>query len=1059
MANSLLLCLCMLPLAHGEDSPSKHEAIQQHLLALHSNDADDASQAAEALVAMGRVAVGPLLEELPQADGSLRREIVFLLGRIGKDASDAVGRLTELLVDDDLEVRSFAAFALGKIGPAAARAIPNLIEMSESDEVKLRNAAQRALGQIRTEADSVQSLPHKEPFIVDHADYAVLDVEASEPAVDMPPELLAVESRPIREGDDALARDATNAPTPVFTSQLSQWTARLGLRTLLDRPQLKVGALAVAAWMVFWYASWCLVLWLRPLWLFGLNESLSRFLDFRIPRALGGFTVSFRSCFLLRLFHFRPRILDAWVASHVTTTQLRFWQQAATSQHQTFVPLPVMLDGIEVIEFVPEQLYSILSKKGSSILIGGDAGAGKTCLACQLAGWGLQRRLSDRIMLPVIVRFDSGQPLVDDIREQIEFLIGGERQVSDGMLRALFKRQQILVIIDLVGDQADALERIALEAEALVFGGTIVTSRKRAESLRPAQLTLEPIALSGDCLSSFVSSYLADRDRVSLLSDSEFFDACRNLSAQRNGEGVSVLIAKLFADHIIFAKETFGVLDLPANVPALVTAYASVVNHSAESAQFGDRTVQDDVQRIARMSLARSFRPAAVRRTAALQEMGGVQPAARLHYLQDVLQLVEDVPGPGDRIRIRLDPLAEYLAAAHLVASHAGSQRRWESFVSQLAHVQTNVGSIESFLWALYECCLAGPAVVPGWVPAKIGRIAGIDAELLKQDADFERVRRSIDALSASDAVTRRNAAASLSKCGAMAELAIPPLVAALGDSDKNVFSQAAAVLKKIGRNAVPALCVALGDHNSSVRRMAAVTLGSMGAAAASAVSRLRESLRDSQFSVRAAAASALGAIGAAETVPELIQMLKDQHHDVRASGAAALGALGAAAQPSIEGLCRLLKDPHVAVRRSAVTTLGEIGPAANPAVASLIEASLDSDTEVALGATKSLLLIGPDAVGHLCQALRSERNTVRRVAAFALGGLGVDAKDAVGALVEALQDQDTTIRDAAAEALGRIHGSRPMPGSEQTTRFDPLQSADRRAATIARPWAERIPA
>jgi len=149
------------------------------------------------------------------------------------------------------------------------------------------------------------------------------------------------------------------------------------------------------------------------------------------------------------------------------------------------------------------------------------------------------------------------------------------------------------------------------------------------------------------------------------------------------------------------------------------------------------------------------------------------------------------------------------------------------------------------------------------------------------------------------------NAAVALGGIGPAAAEAVPALIAALGDANKNIRESAAWALGKIGpaaAEAVPTLIAALGDADKDVRSKAVVALRWIGSAAVPA---LIQALSSVDENVRVNAVSALGtsntfsepgvksAATAAEAVLALIAALGDADKDVRANAAKALTAIG----------------------------------------------------------------------------------------------------------------------------------------------------------------------
>ena len=133
-------------------------------------------------------------------------------------------------------------------------------------------------------------------------------------------------------------------------------------------------------------------------------------------------------------------------------------------------------------------------------------------------------------------------------------------------------------------------------------------------------------------------------------------------------------------------------------------------------------------------------------------------------------------------------------------------------------------------------------------------------------------------------------AAWALRKCAQDALVAVPALITALQDEDRDVRRHVVGALLSVGDDrAVPALVAALSDTAQKVRRPAAVTLGRMGDGRA--VPALIDALKDKAQKVRRAAAVALGRIGAPEAVAALQERVEDsaEHERVRIAAQAAI--------------------------------------------------------------------------------------------------------------------------------------------------------------------------
>lgn len=285
---------------------------------------------------------------------------------------------------------------------------------------------------------------------------------------------------------------------------------------------------------------------------------------------------------------------------------------------------------------------------------------------------------------------------------------------------------------------------------------------------------------------------------------------------------------------------------------------------------------------------------------------------------------------------------------------------------------------------------------------------------------------------------------------GRIGEAVAPTLIASLHDAEPPEQEAAKWVLwamKKLllaaeGEGAASELAEALTNQDAGVRRAAARALGWIGEA--SVVPNLLNSLNDADSGVRRDAAAALGRVGDASAVSPLLKALKDKHSPVRYAAAWALGKIGSTF--AVTGLLEALRDEDRDVRRVSARGLGWIGDP--KAIARLAEALKDPSSGVRRDAAGALGRVGDDsAVEPLLTALSDRRDTVRYTAARALGQIGGAA--AVPGLLQSLRDEDRDVRRAAAEALREIGDERAVPGLLEALRAAQMGSDEAEIYTL----------
>ena len=228
-------------------------------------------------------------------------------------------------------------------------------------------------------------------------------------------------------------------------------------------------------------------------------------------------------------------------------------------------------------------------------------------------------------------------------------------------------------------------------------------------------------------------------------------------------------------------------------------SYLNRLNASVDpSVKQPDLVVQRWAQAIAWCCLETTYRPAAATREAALKllesELDGegedaeLQPADCLTYLEQRLRLIQTLE-PGDKLRLTLDPLAEYLAGLYVVANCGNWPEFLDAVANRLNQTIEDPASIRGFLLAVRDCCFAqrGNGEILDFVPDALAKLAGLDPAALEQARRQLRVRRLANNLVLPDAADRAYAAGELAKLGQEASAAIPALKKRLDRSDEEL--------------------------------------------------------------------------------------------------------------------------------------------------------------------------------------------------------------------------------------------------------------------------------
>jgi HEAT repeat protein len=470
------------------------------------------------------------------------------------------------------------------------------------------------------------------------------------------------------------------------------------------------------------------IFWIRPIWLLRSDDRYWKALseskiESKIPGMIGEIIqtiVMIIGCTILAL-RYHPRVLDAWVAKNIKSVRRVFEKKDSVQKCEVYIPIPVILNDETISELTAKDLRSQFNKH---LLIWGEGGSGKTSLAFQIAKWAMSDDENEWIcknhqMLPVLIEEDieveaarGKDPFIAMIQGQLNDELGSDTEpISEELLEHLLRKQRILVIVDHLSEMSEQTrEFIHPEMSDCPVNALVVTSRIKEKLGGVNKTTITPLLVEGNRLSSFMDAYLIKLDNArSLFTDSQFFEACKNLSNIVGQSKITVLLAKLYADQLIAAKRNLiGDIkpeDVPDNIPDLMLRYLNLLNEKVPEAQnkLKNPTVHRDVQVLAWECLKTNYQPKTTKREDAITAIGNNEGEIHLDYLEKRLHLIQTISPAEDKIRFTLDPLVEYLAALYLCSLYRNDENQWSELLNHIDNISISQG----FLIALRDCCSA----------------------------------------------------------------------------------------------------------------------------------------------------------------------------------------------------------------------------------------------------------------------------------------------------------------------------------------------------------------
>jgi HEAT repeat protein len=941
------------------------EAIEPLIRRLDHDNRDIQKAAIMALGSMGKEAkpaVRPLAELLDKGDRQLKSTVALALCNIGAEAAESVGELERLLAQSgEAELRSLAARALAAIGEPAARSVPLLTQALGDANKDVRSRSAMALGRIGIASRSalpelVKSLHDGNPDVRLSSSLAISQIAGK--LQDQRSQLRRqqlMKSIGHLETAIAILEDPNQGFSEEITVQVRRSLTELKeeqnsrpLDLLTDWAQANPIFAAILLYGTIAPGFWLLVLWFRPLWILKINNMLQPYTDFELPMPMGNsIKIPLRFVLFVGWFHYHPRVLDAWVEEHVEVARYAFAQKSTAQEREVHIPIPVILQGKTVAELASSNLHHTFGDGRQCLLIWGEGGSGKTSLACQLGKWSMNDRKPQRLarhrMLPVLIeqeldfKVPAGKdPFREAIRGQLQALVDAAEPLSDGFLERLLRLRRVLVIVDHLSELSEE-SRSAIRPGHPDFpaNALIVTSRAEETLDRVPKSVVKPLRIEGNRLSSFLEAYLVQCHKRELFTDTEYFDACSQLSKMVGQRNITVLLAKLYAEQMITMKTGSNDGFLPDNIPDLMLSYLNELNRDRNDYEPENRRVHQITKIVAWECLKSTYRPAPAKRETVLkalrEQLHANEPTAIgwLNHLENRLRIIHTVGPAQDQICFALDPLAECLAALHWVECYGSDVGAWSQWLMQADAMPGNPDSIQGLLLAMRDCCLPRGVdlEIPEFVLDELGRRIGLSTEVLRKSQVEQRIVRLSPKILEGELPTRLRAIRELGELGAAAKPVLPMLIRALDDGEWKVRQEVARTIGAIGseaRTAIPALVERLTDGD---RRVACEILASLGKTGTAAIPALINSLDSPTAYIRGTSAWVLAGFeaGARSAVPALVNALSDEDWQVRWVAAYALGCIGAEAKSAVLALIEACKGDYVLVAKEASRALWRI--------------------------------------------------------------------------------------------------------------------------------------
>lgn len=646
--------------------------------------------------------VNVLVARLPGCDAAEARETLATLGSFGPFARDHLDGIVPLLEHSDWVVRHAAALAVGRIGSTGTRHLPTLVTGLSDANAQVRLEVGRVL---RENVRAVEAA--KDTSAIPILEEAGRAIGAQE---DPDAETLSAVSVAV----DRLRRDEQES---------RRWE-------ILEGEYTTVAALAVVGAVAILLLAWSTLLIVRPRSLLTVDQWIRGAFHVELAPGPVGLPIGLSWFFLLHPFVAANRVLDSWVAEHLDTARATFSSLEAVNDRRVHVELPVRVDGDVQPEFRPSSVVAAFDRR-AVVLIHGEGGVGKTSLACRVARAAMTPEPGHRAMIPVYIDHAFAGDLEEAVRRRLQEMIGSESTISRDLLVRLLRARRILVVLDGLSElPSEVRDRIRPQRPGFAIEALLVTSRQREELGGVPRLRIEPLALARHEVYRFMAAYLAGRSVRQRLTDDRFLEEGERLRVILGNGMLPVLFPRIFCDGLIVRLEHGSAGEAPDSLADLVLNYVSQLDASARWGVSAAAPFVPFALDLAWLCLEEDFRP----RPAGLEHVLRLHPAEALATLArlEAMGLIQVELGLPERVRFRLDPVAEMLAAVCVVRrcqrDPGEAPAQWEAFLAHAERVTRASPERSQFLARLHLCAAQDRGVAAS-VTERIAQILGDSAQ------------------------------------------------------------------------------------------------------------------------------------------------------------------------------------------------------------------------------------------------------------------------------------------------------------------------------------------
>lgn len=446
---------------------------------------------------------------------------------------------------------------------------------------------------------------------------------------------------------------------------------------------------------------------------------------------------------ILNYYIEQPDLMDVWVAHRLESCRTRLQSKREQFGISVYVPM-----GVQVSSKAAKTRIDIPSSRSlrehlnfdrAAVGIIGEGGIGKTALVGQLAEWATREDADERLLehtaLSILLHGDITDVLKATRDELLtEYVEQDPAASSAKVLEAALRQRRIILFFDGLSESSPSTQKMISHIFAdIKMGLLIITARKSYPHILARWIQISPDQVAPESVNRFLSQYIHEKSLDMEITPREQLALSEQLLRLLEGQAGKTTLPPVFLVLFIESlRAEPNKISGPTTLASTVQRYVRSLRPPADHPLSDPELFASLAATLAVVSLQPNFIPSEFDFEKGEEALSKVKlvdnPGDVIMTMISANLLIERMGVSGRRVRFRLDPVAEYLAAIRNTKKF-GSIELWQEHLTNLTTFHKIQGDTQGYVIALMECIqsIGKEYYIPEWMYDRLQELIAKD--------------------------------------------------------------------------------------------------------------------------------------------------------------------------------------------------------------------------------------------------------------------------------------------------------------------------------------------